>query len=78
MFSTALPAAPSALLLTLSVLLVFLNSLCWYGFLAWSLSRESIRRAYRRSERLVGKIAGACLAALGLRVLGSALETVRG
>lgn len=68
-FSASFPSTPHPTLLVAAVGLVFLNALCWYGLLAHLFSRDMVRDAYLRQQRIAGKVAGAVLGALGVRLL---------
>lgn len=68
-FSTCLPSDPSTALLVASVLVVFVNALCWYAALAYLFSRKPVREAYMHKRNMIGKMAGIVLGGLGLRFL---------
>jgi threonine efflux protein len=68
-FSTCFPPNPSNMLLIASVLVVFVNAMCWYVALAYLFGCEPIRKMYMRNRGLIVKIAGALLGTIGLRFL---------
>lgn len=76
-FTTSLPAEPSATLVVLAVLLVFANSVVWHSSLALLLSRSSIQQAYLRHNRALNRISGALVGVYGARLLAATLSEVR-
>jgi threonine efflux protein len=76
-FSTCFPTNPSNALLVASVLVVFVNALCWYASLAYLFSRKPVRDVYMRKRSMIGKMAGALLGALGARFLLVSLRDAR-
>jgi len=76
-FSTALPAQPSALVLAASVALVVSNALVWHLALAYAFSRRRVQAGYAAQRGFVGRLAGAVLGALGVGLLWSTLREAR-
>jgi threonine efflux protein len=76
-FSACFPADPPDALLMASVLVIFVNALCWYALLAYLFSRQPVREAYLRKRNMVGKVAGVTLGGIGLRFLLLALRDAR-
>ena len=76
-FSTCFPIDPPNALLVASVLVVFVNALCWYVSLAYLFSRKPVRDAYLRKRSMIGKMAGVLLGALGSRFLLMSLRDER-
>ena len=75
-FATALPQAPSPLLLASAVALVFINALVWHMLLAVGFSHPRVQDAYARQRQRLGRIAGVVVGVIGLRLLVAAvLET---
>lgn len=75
-FATALPPQPSVLLLFLAVAMVVLNALVWHTFLALAFSHHRVQAAYARRRLAIGRIAGALVAAFGLRLLFAAATEI--
>jgi len=73
-FSTALPADPSAAVLSSAVVLVVANALCWHVLLAYLFSRAAVQNGYAAHRRLFSRVAGAVVGALGLSMLVAALR----
>ena len=76
-FSTALPASPSAAWMVLAVLLVTVNALVWHLLLAFTFSQRRIQDAYARSRRVIGRTTGILLGAFGVRLLVTTFEALR-
>lgn len=76
-FATALPSSPSLLLVGLSVLLVFANSLVWHASLALLLSRPAIQGAYLRHYRALNRVSGLLVGAYGGHLIASAIAEYR-
>lgn len=76
-FATALPQDPSLLLVVLSVLLVFANSLVWHSSLALLLSRPVVQSAYLRSFQALNRISGVLVGAYGAKLIASAITEFR-
>ncbi len=64
-FAVTLPAQTSHGMRAALVLGAALTSALWFALLARLLSAEAVRAAYRRAERGVTALAGACLAGFG-------------
>lgn len=76
-FAACFPVDPPVALLIASVLVIFINALCWYAALAYLFSRKPIREAYLRKRGMVGKVAGIVLGGIGLRFLFLSLREAR-
>lgn len=68
-FSAALPAEASTLLLVSAVAMVIFNALCWHLLLAFLFSRRLVRSGYASKQLLLNRVAGAAVGALGLNLL---------
>lgn len=68
-FAASFPSEPSAPLQVATIAMFFVNSLSWHFFLAFSFSRDRIRDGYARKCKLINRLAGAILGAIGLRLL---------
>lgn len=68
-FSAAFPVDPSASLLTAAVLMVTVNALAWHLILAFLFSRDRVRSGYAAQGRLLNRMAGAALGAIGASLL---------
>jgi threonine/homoserine/homoserine lactone efflux protein len=67
-----LPLSPSTTLTVVLPVSVFLLEASWYFLVALALSASAPRAAYLRAKLAVDRVAGAALAALGIRLLVSA------
>jgi threonine efflux protein len=76
-FATTLPPNPAMLLVALSVLLVFCNSLVWHSSLALLLSRPAIQSAYLRHYQALNRVSGVLVGAYGTRLIASAISEYR-
>lgn len=72
-FSAALPAHPTPVLLLAVESLVFGNALGWHLLLAYLLSRPRMQAAAGSSRSVVGRVSGGVVAGLGLALLASAI-----
>jgi threonine efflux protein len=78
-FATALPSAPSGTLLVIAISLVVFNALIWHLFLALAFSHPRVQAGYARQRKVLNRIAGAVVGAIGARLLlTSVLEAKRG
>jgi threonine efflux protein len=78
-FATALPHDSGAMVWTGAVTLVVFNALVWHFFLALAFSHPRVQAGYARQRRLLNRIAGAVVGAIGVHLLlNSALEAKRG
>lgn len=69
LFSAMLPASPTRSVMQALPIAVFLLEASWYTIVALSLSAPRTRNAYLRQKLVVDRVAGALLAAIGLRLL---------
>jgi threonine efflux protein len=76
-FATALPANPSATLLSAAVTLVLVNALLWHLFLALAFSQPRVQAAYARWRKGLNGLASALIGAFGIRLLLTALADLR-
>lgn len=74
-FSAALPAHPTFVLLLAVEVLVFGNALAWHLLLAYLLSRPQVQAGFETRSRAVGRLSGCLVASLGLVLLASAIAT---
>jgi threonine/homoserine/homoserine lactone efflux protein len=70
-FASMLPQSPTASLTVALPIAVFLLEALWYIVVALALSAPATRTAYLRTKLAVDRIAGAVLAALGIKLLVS-------
>jgi threonine/homoserine/homoserine lactone efflux protein len=49
--------------------IVLANTAAWYGSLAALFSRRPVQRAYLRVQRTLNRVAGAVIAAFGVRLI---------
>jgi len=68
-FSAALPAQPSTVLLLSAVALVVFNAFWWHALLAWLFSRRRVRSAYALRWRLLNRVSGSIAGAFGVSLL---------
>lgn len=76
-FSAALPAHPSALVLCTAVTLIVVNALCWHLLLAFVFSRKAIQAGYGRKRQLFTRIAASAVGALGLSLIIASFRQAR-
>ena len=76
-FAASFPLVPSLALQVSTVVLVTVNAIFWYSFLAFIFSRQHLRSAYSRRRRAVNRFAAVALGALGVRVLAASLQEAR-
>jgi len=76
-FATALPQDPSLVLVALSVLLVFANSVVWHSSLALLLSRPAIQSAYLRNYQELNRVSGVLVGAYGVKLVAAAYTEFR-
>lgn len=75
-FSAACPPDPPTWLLPVLVLVVFLNSVGWYGLVAYLFSGVSARSLYASNARQFGRGASVILGGFGLRLLYQSFNEV--
>ena len=73
-FAAFLPGSVSWPLALLLLLSVFAVEAGWYSVVAAVLSSTAPRRAYLRSKTVIGRVAGAVMIGLGLRLVTSATK----
>jgi threonine efflux protein len=76
-FATALPQDPSLVLVALSVLIVFANSVVWHSSLALLLSRPAIQSAYLRNYQALNRVSGVLVGAYGTKLVVAAYTEFR-
>lgn len=73
-FAASFPAQPSVALQVSAVVVVVASALCWYALLAYCLSRERIRIAYSRTQRVTARVAAIAFGAMGLGLLAASIR----
>jgi len=76
-FSTALPASPSAAVLVAAVTLVVFNALCWHLLLAFVFSRQVVQAGYAAQRGVLARLAAAVVGGLGLSLLVASVRESR-
>jgi threonine/homoserine/homoserine lactone efflux protein len=67
--TTLLPQSPSPLLLAWVLTIIFLNEFIWYSLVATMFSIRRVREPYAKVSKVVDRVAGLLLGALGVRIL---------
>lgn len=70
-FSAMLPATPTPAVAVALPIAVFALEASWYAVVALALSAPGTRIAYLRTKAIVDRVAGALLAALGVKLLAA-------
>lgn len=68
-FTVFLPAGSSTTHEALALLVVTLNTVAWYGMVAFTLSQPRVRSRFVRWQSVINRIAGAVIGILGARML---------
>lgn len=72
-FSSALPAHPSRVLLVASIVLILVNALAWHLLLAFVFSRPGVQAGYAARRGALSRVAGTVVGVIGLTLLLTAL-----
>ncbi len=73
-FSAALPAQPSVVLVLSAVALVVFNAFWWHALLAYLFSRQRVRNAYALRWRLLNRVSGSIAGAFGLGLVAASIR----
>jgi threonine efflux protein len=73
-FAVAMPAVASTTTQIAMLALIIVMSVAWFGFVSFCLSTPAMRTVYMRWSRWIDRVAGACLALFGIRLLSSSLK----
>ena len=68
-FTVFLPAGSSTTHEALALVVVMLNTVVWYGFVAFALSQPLVQSSFVRWRSVIDRIAGAVIGILGARML---------
>lgn len=76
-FATALPPAPSAMVLVTATALVVFNALVWHLFLALAFSHAKVQARYARFRIALNRLAACIVGAIGVRLLFSTVAEMK-